>query len=303
MPALSDIGLALNPSVEPSAYPGRVIDVDCLQVGSWMYELSPRQGERLDAARAKVDRGGPLAAQADDRTASLDELLTAAGAAPIGDRIPFVAIGSNGSPGQLIHKFAKLERAAVIPITIAVVSGIKAAYSAHVSKAGYIPYAPTVDSFRDNTRRLPVLWLDDPQLEHMHTTEPNYRALTIEQPAHPAVLVSSREPLASWSLYASKWGTLSFEPPTPVPAADQRSLYRALGNLPWFRDLVPAIIDGADAAIAALAADEDLRTRVRGMFLDRGHAQADGLPTTSSSPVTYNEGAGTKAWGVPGAAG
>jgi hypothetical protein len=105
----------------------------------------------------------------DDRT--LDEVLRAAGAAPMAARSPVLAVGSNASPAQLRRKFRSLPNAAV-PVIRAEVSGLRVGVSAHVSRAGYLPATPVADPAASSP--LFITWLNEAELAAMDTTEPNY---------------------------------------------------------------------------------------------------------------------------------
>ncbi|KUM73547.1 hypothetical protein [Streptomyces curacoi] len=85
------------------------------------------------------------------------------------DRVPVLAVGSNGCPGQLRHKMAEFGITAPIPMVKARVTGIDVGVSAHVSRMGYVsasPFdAPAV------VRELFLIWLDAEQLAVIDATE------------------------------------------------------------------------------------------------------------------------------------
>ncbi len=296
MPALSAQEL-INPTTDPFIYPGTPLMSDAVICGNWLYRMSPRQGLRVGDYEVALD-GGPLSG---DGAASLTEVLAEAGVTPIGQRYPVVAVGSNAAPGQLAHKFRSSWESTVIPMTAVYVTGIGVGYSAHVNRAGYMPYTPC--RTLPNGRHLVVLWLDSEQLTRVNETEPNYHPATITDDHFRAVL-DSREPLNSYVIYRSRWGVFrSHADRQPLSAASQESVFAALACQEWFRRLVPEASDGPRAAIAALAADDDRRDAVRQLLAEHGQAVSDGLPPVMSSPATYDGGSGARAWGVAGACG
>ena len=182
-------------------------------------------------------------------------------------RTPVLAVGSNGSPAQLLAKLG----AAVVPITMAEVPGIGAGFSAHVSLPGYVPYVPVAAA---GTRRFPLLWLDDAQLTALDLTEPNYHRVAV----HRVSLAASGEAVAGCWIYRGRWGALAIPPGNgPLPAASQADVFARLAAVPWFAALVPECRPDPLAAQGALAADATRRAAVRHHLAARGHAVPDGL--------------------------
>lgn len=296
MPALSAQEL-INPTTDPFVYPGIPLTSDAVIHGNWLYRMSPRQGLGIGDYEVTLD-GGPLPTGG---TASLAEVLMEARAAAIGDRYPVVAVGSNAAPGQLAHKFRSVWESTIIPITAVYVTGMGVGYSAHINRAGYMPFTPC--RTQPNGRHLVVLWLGSDQLARMNETEPNYHPATIADGAFGAIL-DSRELLSAFVVYRSRWGVFrSHADQPPLLAASQESAFTALSNLAWFARLVPEVVDGPRAAIAALVADDDRRDAVRQLLGEHGHAAPDGLPPVTFSPATYDGGSGAVGWGAAGACG
>ena len=92
-------------------------------------------------------------------------------------RTPVLAVGSNQSPQQLARKYGVGSDHA-IPVQRGTVRDFDVVYAAHISSYGAVPsmlqHAPGVDV------TLFVTWLDEEQLDHMHTTEGNYHFAEIE---------------------------------------------------------------------------------------------------------------------------
>jgi hypothetical protein len=294
MPKLTEDEL-VNPSASPINYPGPVLTSDSLLIGNWRYSMQPHQGLRLGSYLVTCD-GGPLAATA---IATLTDILASLSATPIEDRYPVVAVGSNASPGQLAHKFHDNWESSIIPATIVIAYGIGAGYSAHINRAGYMPFTPVHDNI--NSYRLMALWLNAEQLERLTSTEPNYYPSTLDETECPLML-SSREPLSRFIVYRTRWGVFRLTPDSPpLLAGSQEAAYQNLANLDWFRALVPESGTGPLNAMARLATQQELRDTVREAFSSEGNRTEDGFSPVEFDPVTYGGGAGAKAWGVPGA--
>lgn len=287
MPDLETLGLDVNPSTDPIHYPGALTTTNCLVTESWLYPLQYRRGTRVGGWTLGMD-GGPLTRHAAGRDhLPLDEMLRLAGVAAMAGRYPVVAVGSNAAPGQLRHKFSTSRDVSnLVPLTRGTVRGIEIGHSAHVGRAGYLPYAPVADS--SAVRDLFVLWLDRDQRARIDETELNYDPVLIHGEVFPLVLESG-ESLRQYGLYRSKWGVirLTSEGP-PAEAVTQTEIITLLARLPWFQQLVPECLRGVEAALGAFNVDERRRIRVREAFAQRGLASPDGLPqlSTATGPLT-----------------
>jgi hypothetical protein len=282
MPDIQEIGLDLSPSEHPLSYPGKLVTSNCLLLGSWLYVLQPTLGLPLADWRVQHD-GGPLPLTDTDL---LGAVLVAAGTPNMARRSPVVAVGSNAAPGQLVYKYRGHARRNIIPITHVTTSKLSAAHSAHVSRAGYIPFIPVLAEGARRTR-LNVLWLDDVQLRRMDDTEPNYTRVTVESPAVRAQLDSGL-PLESFNLYRGRWGALCSEPGAlPIMATSQADVYFLLSTHPWFRSIVPELRDGPQSAVAALARHEARRRQIRHELALRGFVTTDRLSGITRSAATY----------------
>lgn len=156
-----DAGVA--PRVDPLAYPGRWPPRSVLLTGGGLLPLDLGPGGGLDGARVG---GGPLA-----------DTLLGQGGAPVGERTPVLAVGSNASPAQLWHKFGVAGVSPVIPLVRVHVEGLAAGVAAYVARAGYVPATPVRGP--ELTAELFVQWLDADQLTRLDATEPNYRRLLL----------------------------------------------------------------------------------------------------------------------------
>lgn len=84
-----------------------------------------------------------------------------------GDRVPVLAIGSNGAPSQLAAKFGICPEG--IPVTRAVLSGRAVVYSAHFAAYGSLP--ATLVSAPGARSWVFVTWLTEAQLAAMNASE------------------------------------------------------------------------------------------------------------------------------------
>ncbi|MFH8444370.1 hypothetical protein ACH4D3_24480 [Streptomyces sp. NPDC018026] len=84
-------------------------------------------------------------------------------------RVPVLAIGSNASPAQLLHKMAEFGIGSPIPMVRSRVTGLDIGVSAHVSRMGYVSASPV--GAPGTVRELFVLWLDAEQLAVIDASE------------------------------------------------------------------------------------------------------------------------------------
>ncbi|HEX2418019.1 MAG TPA: hypothetical protein VHJ83_07840 [Micromonosporaceae bacterium] len=288
MPSLHSLGLEVNPSKEPLSYPGTLVKESCLIVGSWLYPLKPRPSAPIPEWELDtVD--GPLHQSLGSQRPTLDQALRLARSPLMAERFPVLAVGSNASPGQLTHKFTSGRQVSeVVPITLVRVRGIALGHSAHISKAGYVPYVPVVGN-PTAERDLFILWLDAAQLERINETEPNYLPVTVGRDNPPALLETG-ERVEIFSLYRGRWGALRLTPDGPsIDATNQENILGILGSLAWFRLLVPESQEGTLATVTALAGDEQRRIQVRERIAAEGLTGNDGLALRGFVPVRYRE--------------
>jgi hypothetical protein len=158
-----------------------------------------------------------------------DDVLRARGAAPLGERTPVLAVGSNASPAQLLAKFRGTAASPVVPLTWASAAGVGVGVGAFVSRWGYVPAAPVFD--RTATSRLAVIWLDDEQLAVVDTTEGGYERHVLRDGDDRGctVRLESGELLAACGIYVSRTGVLADAADgAPLALAPQRSLVARL---------------------------------------------------------------------------
>ena len=254
-PKIAESGLALNPSASPLDYPGRLVREDSLLVGAWLHPM--------DGPDVLAD-GGPLGPGRLPLAAALARL----GRPGPAQRRPVLAIGSNASPGQLLFKYAGLPGEPVVPMTAVTVDGLAVGHSAHVSRAGYVPWAPLA---RPGHRLAALLlWLDPEQLLLLDRTEPNYHRVPL-----PDGITVAGGP-GRCELYRSRWGGLRPGPDAPALAAtSQLEVWAALLGRPWFAAL--AGTRAARPATVRMAAAPALRDRARLALAEHGCAGPDRL--------------------------
>lgn len=271
---MPEIVATTNPSTDPTTYPGDLVTSNCLLTPTWRYDLTETTGRHVSDWQVQLD-GEPLAS--DTQSAKLDAALAHIGAAPMEQRSPYLAIGSNASPGQLRHKFGT--DGWLVPITRASMRGIGVGYSAHVSRAGYIPYAPYLDP-TNYVRTYVVLWLDDAQAKRLDETEPNYDRLTLHD--RPLVLDSGVR-IDSYALYRSRHGVLRAPDGGYLAASTQTAALGWLARHPEFAALLPELGTDAGLAAQALGKYESLRIRMRELMREVNMTGPDELEAGTES--------------------
>jgi hypothetical protein len=104
MSSLRELGLDQNPIEQPLSYPGRSVPGSCLLVGDWLYPMLDMRGNKV-AQWSIEDNEGPLSVMG-RRRCTVEMALRAMDAAPMAERRPVIAVGSNAAPGQLAYKYA-----------------------------------------------------------------------------------------------------------------------------------------------------------------------------------------------------
>lgn len=242
--------MSLAPIDNPETYPGAPLAGSCVltSANEWGLELD-YIGE---APNPVWPARAPWRVVGDGR--DVDELLADLGAEPMAARVPVLAIGSNASAAQLRRKFAGIQDWAV-PVTLAVVTGLGVAHSAHVSRPGYIPWAPyATDDTRAALYR--VTWLTASEVEVLDATEPNY-VPTVLGDEHQ-VWLESGQTLGGVVVYAGRWGVVADDGGRIIPAGSQREALALLA------DVLGEGLGHEELAASATArerASEALRTR------------------------------------------
>ncbi|HEY9408358.1 MAG TPA: hypothetical protein VIP77_02145 [Jiangellaceae bacterium] len=150
------------PRRRPLTYPGAWPDRSVLVAGDheWAVDLPP--GSSVGAALVDDGPGGR----------SLDDVLLGLGVAPIADREPVLAVGSNASTAQLRHKAESTDMSPVVPMLRAQVRGVMVGVAPKVFAPGYVPAAPVFDPAA--RAMMFVQWLDAAQLDALDRTERAY---------------------------------------------------------------------------------------------------------------------------------
>lgn len=98
----------------------------------------------------------------------LNQVLAARQLAPVGDRIPVLAYGSNACPGQLLIKYKQDSRLTDIPVLYGRLTNADVVYSHRITLGGYVP--ATLVRARRNVPSWITL-LTGEQLRAMDSTE------------------------------------------------------------------------------------------------------------------------------------
>jgi hypothetical protein len=239
--------LEAGPLDAPLTYPGQIPDVPAVLVTR--DSLAGIEPGPQPLGRWLVDGDG------------LDEVLGALDVAPIGDRHPVVAIGSNASPAQLRRKFRSVRP--VIPMARARVGGIVAGLSAHVSRPGYVPATPVPQD--GQVSELYVTWLDDAELRILDETEPNYDRVRLPT-RHPVELPGGHGLDGAW-MYVGRHGYLVDPAGNLRKLTTQREIIASLlADVPGLAELA-----GRDAdEWLQRTRDEGVRDQIRELFRRTG---------------------------------
>ena len=242
--------LAPAPRADPARYPGERPAFDYLLAGDRILPIAPGSGGWRVTGSWLPD---------------------ASDVVPLTGRLPVVAFGSNASPAQLVAKFGVTER---IPVTRARLRGFSLGHSPHVSIPGYIPWVLVDDP--GSVVDCAVLWLDDGQRARLDVTEPNYDLVRVDAVRYPLV-VRAVDAVIGYAAYRGRWGALRWPGRDgPTAASTQAAVFHRLGELGWFRQLVGDAADRLESCQRRLAAEGQLRERVRSELLSRGMAMPDG---------------------------
>lgn len=245
------LGIDGVPALDPLSYPGPMIGEPVLLSGSRLLELTPTP-ERMDRWRVAGAR-------------ELQDELGGLGQAPVGERYPLIAIGSNAAPGQLRHKLHHLGVPAVVPMTPLRVSGVGVGVSAHVGTKGYVAHAPFVDP--GAVTDVVLTLVDEDQLQAVDDTEiPRYRRILLPGSEFPMVLPSG-ERLAGAYLYANAFGVLAGPDGKPRTPTTQAALLTEL--LEWSAPLL-RLFGTPQEWVTKARADPELRAVVKQIFHESG---------------------------------
>jgi len=154
-----------------------------LYVRGLLYEVQPRREAVATLDQVPVDL--------EDRVVPLKEALERMDGAPLDERIPVLAVGSNGYPRQLLDKFAQdpVNDDSVVVFGCSV-RGLRIVYCAGFSlRKGYIPVTVWPDS--EAVTHTWLQWLTAEQLEAVARSEgPRYRLVECGSDAAGAAVVA-----------------------------------------------------------------------------------------------------------------
>lgn len=220
-----------SPKDEPAGYPGPIPHNSYLLVGRHELTLRSVPNRRLGqwrledipVATQRLLRGGP--------ECPLNYALLRMNATPIDQRVAVLAVGSNASPPQLLHKFRSTFSQLALPVPRAYARGLELAFSGHVSTWGYIPTAVRAAADVNSEARVFVTFLDELQLAIIDETEPNYDRVTLCHPDGGHILrLESGERLASCAAYRTHHGVLDIRWPPQNGLPSQEDLRHLLAT-------------------------------------------------------------------------
>ncbi|MFF3765069.1 hypothetical protein ACFYYR_13415 [Streptomyces sp. NPDC001922] len=285
---LAALGFAEVPAERPLSYPGRPVTGPYLLTGAELLPLAVRR--RRPGAWPVTGTGGP--------GRPLDDVLAALGRPGTGRRHPVIAVGSNASPAQLVHKLTGRGVSAVVPLVPVRVTGVAVGCSGHVSRPGYVaraPYPSGTAVAADAAAVAVLSWLDPEQLAAVDASEAaNYRRVTLPGDRFAMTLPSGERPAAA-GLYVSRHGVLAGPDGGPRPGTeDQAALLTAL--LAASPRLTALLGPDALSWVRRAGADPELRRRATRLFAEEGlllppadfgpyPARSAGLPLHDDLPL------------------
>jgi hypothetical protein len=262
----------------PLAYPLSPVDGPRLLLAGCEHLVRPRARRPLGASRTPhgPDCTGEHAHLANRPLgAALEEL----GEAPLAERTPVLAVGSNASPAVLAHKLGRHGVSTVVPVVTGVVRTLDVTHSAHVSRGGYVPAAPV---HRTGARTRVVLQLlDEQQLSAIDATEPNYDRVEVTATRYPVVLAGGLRPRRV-HVYASQRGVLTLGGPGSTALLAQPDVLAAL-------DAAGVPHTGGDPHEAAgrLASSPEVREAVGTAMRRLGLVRHHGLHTAPAGRLRW----------------
>lgn len=270
-----------SPTLLPDSYPGRWITSPMLVVGGFGLTVKPQPGRRYGQSRVLIPDNPPhrLLDHA-GRSLSLRAILLLLNAARMEDRIPHLAVGSNANPARIREKMSQAGTSAVVPMTLAKVTGIDIGFLSKPAGYGVFPATPLLANDATLAMRLVVVWLDAEQSKAVVETELNYLAACTpfsSSPGNLSLQLDNGEWLESAVMY---WG----ENPTLVD--------------PVGRNLVLRIEEDGRIAQGTQNEIRDLVSRGALMAGPVSHAPPESLDWESTSPYGEQGGIGADATGL-----
>jgi len=254
------------PRERPLTYPGRWPETSCLVTAENVLRLQPVAKSRSSAALVSwVDGFGTSAGWSAGDEPVLRDVLTVLNAAPMSQRVPVLAIGSNASVAQLRHKARSQHFPLLIPMVLAEVTGLEVGHAAKLVHLGYIP--ATVRFAPQAHEQLFVQFLDRQQLREMDATEVGYRRIWLPAEQVP-VRLDSGETLGGVYAYVADGGYL-VEAGEFIPRATQsRIIERVRTASPELTELLGSDVD--EAVRRAKGSAQEWRTRVASAMAEAG---------------------------------
>lgn len=192
------------------------------------------------------------------------------GGAPLADRVPVVAIGSNANRTTLRRKLISAGVRLDVPLFPVLVGGVAVAHSAHVSLGGYVAAAPVADP--RGVARGVLAWFDASQVRALDASEPNYVRGLADADRYPLTVVGGLAAPRFW-IYRSVPGVLTLDG-RPARLRSQAALHATLRLDAALRARLP--LHDAVATVMALRR-RHTQAWLRRHWADSGQSSADGL--------------------------
>jgi len=266
------------PAEEPLSYPGVLPEYSYLLLNQHIVPLVARKNRRLPKWRVIADDETIPGDEDETGALPLDYVLLRNNEPPMLNRVPVIAVGSNASPAQLWHKFQKASISPIMPLTLAVVTGVGIGVCAYISKNGYLPSTAILDSKAKS--KLFVLWMSKEQLDVIDKTEGGYHRVKLEKP-HCEVFLESGEVLENCYVYLSKTGYLLDENGEPIlfPDVEHLALHdnfqatlieRVFSTIP---ELSSELNNGIELLVGQVRTDNAVRTRITNSLKGSGRVE------------------------------
>lgn len=195
------------PREVPLSYPGVWPEASCLVTSEFVLAIRPAPAQRASSAWVTWCEGLQTSAGwGDGDEPILRDVLTALNAAPMSQRVPVLAIGSNASVAQLRHKARSQHFPLLIPMFRAEVTGLAIGHATVLSHLGYVPATLRLEPTAQES--LFVQFLDRRQLHELDATEIGYRRIWLGAD-QVQIRLPSGETLGGGYAYAADGGYLA----------------------------------------------------------------------------------------------
>ena len=239
------------PRDEPLLYPGRRPGGDFILSEGQVWRIAYRDSSSTVAE-------GRVWLASESRAVPIDEFLKTRNVAPVAERYPVLAYGSNPVPGQQVSKFGDV---AVVPVVFGRIRGWDAVYNL-ISSWGYA-FAEIVPEAAEVVMTSGITFLDAQQLERMVETEANYRLAYFPDEVFlesGQLLRGSNSGLYVFAGFRKTWVPRGCEGPVPIAEVPAEGRTR----IPLMQqEILSRVIDVFDLRSSGIETVETIVDRLR----------------------------------------